>query len=184
MELPLVSIVMCTYNGEAFLQEQIDSLLQQTYSNLEIIISDDASSDNTRCVLNKYADHPLIKIFYQDKNLGLIANFEFAIAKTSGAYIAFCDQDDIWLPEKIMALYEHFPEDSLLIYCNSLLIDDNKNSLNKTLADLRNMYSGNYTPYFAFFNIVSGHTMMIKRALLQYSLPLPDVIYHDWWMAL
>jgi glycosyltransferase involved in cell wall biosynthesis len=174
---------MCTYNGEAFLQEQIDSLLHQTYPNLEIIISDDASIDNTRSILNKYADHPHIEIFYQDKNLGLIENFEFAVTKTSGEYIAFCDQDDVWIPEKIMELYEHFPEDSLLIYCNSLLVDENKNSLNITTADLRNMYTGNDTRHFAFFNIVSGHTMMIKRALLQYCLPFSRVTYHDWWIA-
>ena len=183
MDLPLISIVMCTYNGEAFLEAQINSLLNQTYTNLEIIISDDASIDDTRAVLNRYAGHPLIKLFLQEKNLGFVANFEFAISKASGDFIALCDQDDVWLPEKITELYEHFPADCLLIYSNSLLIDDNGASLHKTIADLREMYSGSDTRCFAFYNIVPGHATMIRRALLKYALPLPSIAFHDWWLA-
>jgi glycosyltransferase involved in cell wall biosynthesis len=183
MDLPLISIVMCTYNGEAFLEAQINSLINQTYPNLEIIISDDASADNTRTILSRYADNPIIKLFFQENNLGFVANFEFAISKASGNFIALCDQDDVWLPEKITELYEHLPADCLLIYSNSLLIDDNGTSLHKTLADLREMYSGNDTRYFAFYNIVPGHAAMIKRALLQYALPLPSIAFHDWWLA-
>src|SRR5438477_882164 len=98
---PLISIVLCTYNGEKFLREQIDSLLNQTYPNLEIIISDDASIDTTSQILETYKSDQRVKLFLQPHNSGSSKNFDFAIQKAKGEFIAFSDQDDIWLQENI-----------------------------------------------------------------------------------
>ena len=103
---PLISVVMCTFNGSEFLKEQIDSLLNQTWKPIEIIISDDGSTDQTRSILLTYKDHPDIQLFFQQQNLGPIKNVEFALGKTTGNFIAFSDQDDIWKPEKIESLYK------------------------------------------------------------------------------
>ncbi len=174
--------MLCTYNGERFLQAQIDSLLQQTWSNFEIIISDDDSDDTTRNILQVYRDDPRFRITYQPKNIGPIHNFEYAAQQAKGEYIAFSDQDDIWLPEKIEKLYKAMG-DHWLVYSDSILIDDKGQSLQKNLSQLRRMYSGNDTRGFIFSNVVWGHAMMINRQLLQHVLPITANIPHDIWFA-
>ena len=182
MKQPLISIVLCSYNGERFIEAQLQSLLQQTYPNLEIIISDDVSTDGTRTILRRYETISNCKIFLQDTNLGPIKNFEFAIKQTTGAFIAFCDQDDIWLPQKIETLYGAIG-DGWFVYSDSELIDEQGRSLQKKLSDLRKMYSGSDTRGFVFSNVVWGHTVLINRLLMPYILPIPDAVPHDIWMA-
>lgn len=182
MEFPLISIVACTYNGEKFLREQIESLLKQTYPNLEIIISDDGSTDKTREILSEYKDCPKLKLIFREKNLGFIKNFEATSLLAKGDYISFCDQDDIWLPNKIESLFSSIGHHSM-IFSNSELIDENGNSLNKTLTDFRYMQDEHDSRCFAFMNVVPGHTMMIRKEVLKHSIPFPETQYHDWWMA-
>ncbi len=99
---PLVSIAMTTYNGEKYLSAQLDSILNQTYKNLEIIICDDCSTDDTRQILTNYSKKDSrIKLFFNDKNLGYSKNFQKAISLCTGNFISLSDQDDIWIPEKI-----------------------------------------------------------------------------------
>lgn len=179
---PLVSIILCTYNGEAFIEEQIKSLLQQTYANIEIIVSDDASSDATTTIIERYLTDNRVHLYKQPVNLGYIKNFETAVAKAHGNYIAFCDQDDIWLPGKIETLYNHIA-DYLLVYCDSELIDENGNSLNKRLSHVSKMYTGTDTRGFVFWNVVWGHAMLVRKELLLQSLPIPEQIPHDIWLA-
>lgn len=182
MSLPLISMVLCTYNGEKFIEEQINSLLKQTYSNIEIIISDDASADNTAAILNKYKTNSVIKVFLQQTNLGSIKNFEFAIRQTRGEFITFSDQDDIWLPDKIQTMYDAIGG-SYLIYSDSELIDETGNSLHTKLSQLRRMYTGNQTTGFVFSNVVWGHAMLIDRKLVEHVIPIPKDIAHDIWMG-
>ena len=184
MDTPLISIVLCTYNGEAFLEQQISSLVSQTYPNLEIIISDDSSTDGTKAILSRYEGHKNIRIVYNEQNAGFVKNFEQAVLLTAGEYIAFSDQDDIWLPGKIEKLY-HAITDRSLIYSDSILVDDNGQSLRKKLSDFKRMRD-NITDSrgFIFLNVVSGHTMMIKKDLIAAALPLPGGFYHDWWFAI
>jgi glycosyltransferase involved in cell wall biosynthesis len=179
----LVSIILCTYNGERFLQAQLDSLLQQSWQNLEIIISDDASSDDTRNLLATYAGDKRFRIFLQPENLGPVANFEFAIRQAKGEWLAFCDQDDIWLPEKIERMMAE-RNNYWLVYSDSILVDENGNSLRKKLSDLRMMYSGADTRGFVFSNTVWGHAMLVSRELIPHVLPIPPGIPHDIWLAM
>ena len=175
--------MLCTYNGERFLQVQINSLLQQTYPNLEIIVSDDHSTDGTIAILAQYQSDPLFNIYFQKVNVGAISNFELATCKASGEFIAFCDQDDIWLPEKIEKLFQAIG-DHWLVYSDSILVDEEGQSMQKNLSQLRKMYSGADTRGFVFSNVVWGHTMMVKRQLLPYLLPIPIGVPHDIWFAL
>ena len=183
MNSPLISIIVCTYNGERFLEEQLQSIFNQTYTNLEIIIADDRSSDGTILILKRYEGIPNVKIHYNEKNLGFIKNFELAATLATGDYIAFSDQDDIWLPHKIEKLLSAIKGYSL-VYSNSILINEKGESLNKKLSDFRKMKTEITNSIgFAFFNVVSGHTMMMSKELLKWVLPLPDILYHDWWIA-
>ena len=93
----MISIAMATYNGAEFVAEQIESILMQTYTDFELIISDDCSKDNTVEILNQFASKDKrIKVIVNEKNLGFKKNFEKIISLCKGDYIAFCDQDDIW----------------------------------------------------------------------------------------
>lgn len=182
MPPPLISVVLCSYNGAAFIEEQIQSLLQQTYPNLEIVISDDGSTDGTQVILKAYQPQPQFKVFFQDKTLGPIKNVAFALQQTTGAFIAFCDQDDIWLPQKTETLYNSINDD-LLVYSDSELIDEHGQPLHKKLSQLRRMYTGNETYGFVFSNVAWGHTILISRRLVAHLLPIPEGIAHDIWMA-
>ncbi len=74
---PLISIALCTYNGERFLREQLDSLVDQDYPTLEIVVSDDSSSDQTALILQEYSNRfPFLKVYRNEKNLGYVKNFE------------------------------------------------------------------------------------------------------------
>ena len=98
-----VSVVMCTYNGEQFLREQMDSILAQDYPLHEIIVQDDRSTDDTWDILQTYAKaHPgLFKLFRNDEQLGFNRNFHTALLRATGQYVAISDQDDIWFPPQI-----------------------------------------------------------------------------------
>lgn len=97
-----VSVVICTYNGEKYIAEQIDSILSQTYTLNEIIIQDDCSTDNTFNILERYSNkNNRIKIFRNDKNIGFNSNFKSAVKRAKSDFIAIADQDDIWYSEKI-----------------------------------------------------------------------------------
>jgi glycosyltransferase involved in cell wall biosynthesis len=182
MNQPLISIVLCTYNGEQYLEEQMNSLLAQTYYPFEVVVSDDCSTDGTKSLLERYRNDPRVKIVLQEKNLGPVKNFEFASGLAKGDFLAFSDQDDIWLPEKLEKLYAAIG-DRWLVYSDSELINEAGVKLGKKLSDLRNMYSGDDTRGFIFSNVVWGHAMFINRKLLQYVLPIPENIPHDIWMA-
>ena len=182
MEKPLVSVVMCTWNGDRYLKEQVDSILAQDYENFELVISDDASTDETKEILKYYEAHPKTKIFYQENNIGLIKNFAFATEKSKGSFIAYSDQDDIWLKHKLAKLVTSIGN-SALVYSDSLLTDENGKSLDKKLSDLRNMYSGEDSRGYIFYNCVWGHGMMIRRDAAERSLPMPNTIHHDVWLA-
>lgn len=182
MERPLVSVVLGTYNGEKYLAEQLDSILNQTYRPLELVISDDASADGTRQVLKNYESNPLVRIYYQEKNLGLTKNFSFAAMQAKGELIAFSDQDDIWMTDKIEKLVKG-KEGFHLVYSNSLLVDEKGLSMDKKLSDLKKMYTGNDSRGYILYSCVWGHSMMISKDLLQKSLPMPDVVNHDIWIT-
>jgi glycosyltransferase involved in cell wall biosynthesis len=182
-QFPLVSVVMATYNGERFLKEQLDSIISQTYPNLEIIVVDDASKDGTLAILESYAQaHSNLHVYKAEQNLGYIRNFEKGMRLCRGEYIALSDQDDIWLPEKISTLMR-VRGDHALIYCNSELIDAEGNSLGFKLTDIKNLLSFHSPFNYITGNTASGHAMIIKREVVEYALPLPGMVTHDYWIG-
>lgn len=96
-----VSIAMATYNGERFLRKQLDSLFKQTILPYEVIVVDDCSKDNTIKILEEYKKNNGLIYYINDQNKGVNKTFERALKECTGDYIMFCDQDDIWFPNKI-----------------------------------------------------------------------------------
>ncbi len=121
---PLVSIALCTYNGEKFLPGQLDSLLAQDYAPIEIIAVDDCSNDNTWKILQEYVlKDDRLKLHQNKQNLGHTLNFERAIGLCSGDYIALADQDDLWEKNKISTLIAAIG-DGVMVYHNADFIDE------------------------------------------------------------
>jgi len=181
---PLVSIALCTFNGTAYLTGLLDSLLEQTYPNTEIIAVDDCSTDQTFQILQAYRnEHPkTVHIHRNTANLGFSKNFEKAISLCTGTYIALCDQDDIWVKNKIEILVNNIGNHTL-IYHDSRFIDQDGRDLEKNLSDTTQMYTGKSNYFFLRGNTVSGHAMLFKSSLKRYIFPFDGRFYHDWWIA-
>ncbi len=180
---PLVSIAVCTYNGAKYIKEQLFSIISQTYQNLEIIIIDDCSTDQTLSILEGFRlQDSRIQLFQNDKNLGFNTNFNKAISLTKGKHIAIADQDDIWDVNKISLMCEKIA-DNLLLYHNSSYIKENGNLTKLSISSHHRFVAGNCAINFLYYNCVSGHTCLIHRDLLQLTPPCPKDFYYDWWFA-
>ena len=181
-EYPLVSIALCTYNGEKFLREQLDSLVSQTYPNIEIIAVDDCSADNTVDVLKEYAsEYQHFYCYENEKNIGLSRNFEKAISLCKGEYIAVSDQDDIWCPNKIEFLKNQI-QDELLIYAKSEMIDANGALFREAGSGI--LYSGADIRIMTLINYTWGHNVFFRRTLISLAFPLPKGTDYDWQLGL
>jgi glycosyltransferase involved in cell wall biosynthesis len=180
--LQLVSIVLATYNGEKYLEEQLESLLAQTYSNIEIIAIDDGSSDHTVSILHNYAaKHNNMKVFVNEMNLGFIKNFEKGCTLTKGDFIAFCDQDDYWDFDKIKKMTEAIGEHPL-IYCDSIVCDENLNPKGIKISDLVHFRSWNNCLQLAVFCRIYAHAMLFTRSFFNAAYPFLGVVPPDWWL--
>lgn len=182
-ENQLISIALCTYNGEKYITEQLNSILEQSYQNLEIILVDDGSTDQTFSILQDFQrKDQRIRLYQNEKNLGFNANFNHALSLTTGDYIAIADQDDIWEKEKV-AYMANAIKDDILLYHDSILIDEKGNSIGKKISDLHRFVKGDCSVFFLYHNCVSGHACLFHRSLLNYCNPFPPQMYYDWWMA-
>ena len=176
----LVSIAMTTYNGEKYLKEQLDSIFNQSYKNLELIVCDDCSSDKTVEILKEYSDRFGLKYFINEKNLGYVKNFEKAISLCNGEYIALSDQDDIWLPEKIQVLVENIGDKSV-IHSDAYLINESGTVFSNSYTEFsKKMINPNSEIDMILNGCVTGCTSMFKKSFISKILPFPDKLYvHD-----
>lgn len=186
----LISVAMTSYNGEEYIEEQVESIISQTYKNLEIIICDDHSSDRTLEILRKLKKRDKrITLIENNQNLGFKKNFEKAISFCKGDYIALSDQDDIWERNHIELLYKKIGNCS--IACgNCILIDSKGDSLNRKLNEVDGLfclpYDNNYLYKIIFDrNCFQGASMLLCKDFVTKTLPIPEEIkFHDVWFAL
>ena len=179
----LVSIAMATYNGEKYLKEQLDSLINQSYKSIEIVIVDDCSKDNTIGLIKQYQEKfNFIRLFINEKNSGVTSTFEKAITESKGKYIAISDQDDIWELDKIEILLNEI-DDFDAVYSNSLLVDSQGNSLGKSFTTIMNMKTYKIGTPFLLSNSVPGHTILMKKDFVEKILPIPKNILFDLWIG-
>lgn len=180
---PLVSVVMCTYNGSKFIDDQIISILDQDHGNIELIIADDRSTDDTYEKLIHWQERDeRIKIYKNEFNLGYNKNFEHAIQLANGELIALSDQDDIWMPQKISKLAAAFHNPNVTLAHNrSVRLENGR--LRFRSASLHYHFKGNDTRRLFMFNQINGHDIMFRRELREKFLPIPDGVMYDWWIA-
>lgn len=191
------SVALCTYNGESFLNQQIDSILSQSIPVDEIIICDDQSTDSTISILNSYKEkHPdLFKIYINEKNLRSVKNFEKAISLCTNDVIFLSDQDDVWTPEKVEKYLNHFNVNPTIsvIASNGFGIDKKGELLDViTIWDVISFIrkGRNKVDYFEVIsfsgNIATGASMAIKNDFIKKTIPFPEIpeFHHDEWIAL
>ena len=180
----LVSIVLCSYNGEIYLEEQLKSIQQQTYTEIEIIVVDDCSTDKSFLIAEQAAAlDSRIKCYRQKTNVGYNKNFLFGFELAKGNHISIADQDDIWILNKIEFMMSNLwvNPDVKLIHCKSLKFKNGDTpGLNKT--HLYRSFKGNDVRKIFLFNAISGHNIIFKRELLPDITELPVGLYYDWWI--
>lgn len=191
-----ISIALCTYNGEKFIKEQLDSILNQTVVPNEIIICDDCSTDNTIEIIQKIKSNYLdiaFEIIQNEERIGAKNNFAQAISKCKEDIIFLSDQDDVWLPYKIEEFLNYFSgnQDKKVVFSNGLLIDETGSVLQKgTLFDVLNFNEQAKMLFYKDFffelennqNRVTGATMAFYRSYLLDKGIVPFVkgrIWHD-----
>lgn len=177
---------MATYNGEKYLKEQIDSVLNQTYADYELIICDDCSTDSTGKILEEFEfKDSRIKIYRNDKNLGYKKNFEKLAMLANGEFFAFCDQDDVWLENHLEVLISNIGNNTL-ISGDSYIFSNGK--ICGLLSERLNLKQFNNSTilYRLLCNstIFSGHDSLYKKEIVKKSLPIPgNVKSHDGWFS-
>lgn len=188
-----IDILLATYNGEKYLVEQLESILNQTYKDFNLIVSDDNSKDSTVKILNEYAKKDnRITIYKQEKNLGVISNFEFLLSKVKSKYFMFSDQDDIWSENKIEKSLKRLKDtDSDIVFTDLMVVDDKLNVLYDSYWSLKGFKEKilKHNSFEALYlnNYVTGCTMLMKKEIIKKVLPLPKkskYVLHDYWIVL
>ena len=187
MPSPSIAVVMSTYNGEAFVEEQIESILAQDYPNVRIFVRDDGSKDGTLDILGTYERDGKITL-YAAPNLGVVGSFIELVSHVADEYdyVALCDQDDVWHADKLsraVSLLSEYDQDVPLLYCAEYIYCDQdmrpgeRSHLNRIGVGFATML---------YENMVSGNTCVLNKRLahlIAKAGPV-DVYCHDWWIAL
>lgn len=192
-----LAILLATYNGAAYLPEQLDSLFFQTSREWSLLVRDDCSTDATLSLLVAYQEnHPdtITIIPNEGARLGPCSNFGILLGHADAPYIMFCDQDDVWLPDKIeltlrrmKELEERFGGDTpLLVHTDLKVVDSELNLIADSMwRAQRTNPNRTHLNQLLMQNCATGCTMMINRALRDLALPIPcEARMHDWWLML
>jgi len=189
MTAPRVAVLLSTWNGEAFLAEQLDSVAAQEGVDVSVFARDDGSADATLTLLRRYSSRwPALADPARGENLGPAASFLRLLADVPAGFdaYAFCDQDDVWAPDKLVravASLSEQPAERPSLYCSRvLLVDEAMRPLGKSPLDGDGRFE-----HLLFENIAFGNTVVMNAAarnLIGSRAPGRAVIMHDWWCAL
>ncbi|WP_207504997.1 glycosyltransferase [Telluribacter humicola] len=185
MERSTISVCIATYNGGNYILDQLSSILPQLDVDDEIIISDDSSIDNTVFLADSLKDKR-IKIFKNNKFRSPIFNFEHAITRASGNLIFLCDQDDIWLPNKVSTFLEFFERTNAdLLVSNCSIVDKDLSITHLSYFDYYKISGKERFIHSFLSNPYLGCCLAFKRIVLRKILPFPAYIpMHDIWIGM
>jgi GT2 family glycosyltransferase len=202
MTHPSISVALCTHNGAKFLREQLRSIFLQTRAPEEIVMSDDASQDDSVAAARSAAAEfgarlpapPRLHMIENAAPLGVSGNFEQAALACQGDLIALSDQDDVWRPDRLARAAAEFDArpDLLLLHSDARLVDAAGASLGRSLfhalevkrSELEEIHSGAAFDALLRRNLATGATIAFRRALLRYAAPFPAAWVHDEWLAI
>ena len=188
-----IDILMATYNGGKYLREQIESILNQTYKNFRLIISDDCSKDGTREIIKEYEnkDERVIS-YFQEQNLGYVKNFEFLLTKVENEIYMLSDQDDVWNNTKVEHTYNKLKDSNAdLVFTDLEVVNEKLETIYPSFNDFMLLsrkikkYINTYELQY-LYNCVTGCTLMSKKQFLDKILPIPTYskyAIHDTWIG-
>lgn len=190
-----VAIVMAAYNGEKYIAEQITSILNNSYKDIELHICDDGSTDGTEEIVASFVERYPRKVFYHrnEKNLGVIRNFFFGLNLVEAEYYMFSDQDDVWEKDKILHTLEKMKEQEakanskpVLVFGDAYMVDSYLQSMGNTFQKISNLNpKDTRLSHVVVENAVIGCTVMLNEALKKKLTVFPkEIRMHDWWVAL
>ena len=193
-----IDILVSTYNGEGYLKEQLESIFAQDIHDWHILIRDDGSKDRSVSIIEEYASRYPDKITVITEppgRVGIPAAFECLLVNSSSPYVAFCDQDDVWLPNKLRLLRECIQqvEDTnqegvpVLVHSDLKVVNNKLDKLADSFWKYQKLNPSKMQSLERLLvqNCVTGCAAMVNRALVARALPIPkDAIMHDWWLAL
>ncbi|MCU7615073.1 glycosyltransferase family 2 protein [Chryseobacterium sp. GMJ5] len=190
-----VAILLSTYNGDQFLKQQINSILEQSYTNWDLYIRDDSSSDNTVKIIEEYSIRYHNIHFIKDSyRKGACKSFLYLLENINSDYYMFCDQDDIWLPEKIQMSVKKIQQAEaansnipILVHTDLKVVDQELTEIYPSFwkySKLKQQFLSKFN-YLGVCNGVTGCTVIINNKAKEVSLPLKkEVPMHDYWIAL
>jgi hypothetical protein len=192
-----VDILLGTYNGQAYLEMLLASIASQTHTDWTLHVRDDGSTDRSRSIVTEFArQRPGQVVLHADAdaNLGPARNFGRLMTQVAGPYITFCDQDDMWLPERVGLLAyrmgkleeEVGADIPLLVHSDLKVVDEKLELLNESFWDYQHLDPNRCElPRLLTQNVVTGCATMINRALADRTGTIPEhAVMHDWWIAL
>lgn len=192
-----VGVVIATYNGEKYIEEQLKSILNQTVKPNEIIISDANSKDGTVNLCENLLKNTNVcyKILKSKNQIGVSENFEKAVRECDSDFIFFSDQDDLWVNTKIETMLNEFNSDKdiCMVFTNAELVNEKLENLNKSLWEfigfnvdgkrVYNSFDYDFLKRILKSNCVTGMCMAITKELKNYSIPFSKKSLHDVWIA-
>ncbi|BBP81940.1 alpha-L-Rha alpha-1,3-L-rhamnosyltransferase [Pseudomonas sp. Pc102] len=176
----MISVCLASYNGEAYISEQVSSILAQLSPEDEVIVSDDGSSDGTLEKIHGFND-PRIRLL-QGPRQGLIANFQNALLHAHGDIIILSDQDDVWLPGRLESVVSYLRDHDLVV-CDCTVVDRDLGLIAPSFYLLNNSGPGLLKNLVS--NSYQGCCMAFRKRILELALPFPvNIPMHDWWLGL
>lgn len=188
----MISVAMCTFNGEKYIKEQIESIINQSCMPDEIVICDDCSKDNTVNIIKEILDNwsGNVNLVENEKNLGYRKNFEKAISLCKGDIIFLSDQDDVWNKNKIkiMSKVLNASSNAILAFHDVEVVDENLNLIKKSFwkllrFDYQKFLQNDFRRIFEG-NVVQGSACAFRKELFNYAKPFPEAAIHDEWLGL
>ncbi len=193
---PTLSVCMATYNGSRFLSQQLDSIAAQTRRPDELVVCDDCSLDDSPAIVRHFSRRATfpVRLYINEKNLGICANFQQAIQHADGDFLLLSDQDDVWRADKLQRIEEQFVQnpDSALVFHDVNVVDEDLASLGYTFwerlgfgsRDRQRVVDGFGFDVLLPHCFVAGATMAFRASFRPLVLPIPEGWYYDAWIAL
>ncbi len=191
----MFDIILSTYNGEKYLSQQLDSILNQTYKDWKLIIRDDGSVDSTLQIIEKYISRypDKIQLIPSIGNLGPMLSFGELLKVSTSKYIALCDQDDVWLENKLTLFHEkmleienRYSDMPILIHSDLFVVDKNLKIVNESFWNKLGLNPNiKSLSYYLSSNNITGCSIILNNKLRELVIPIPsDASMHDWWLAM
>lgn len=181
----MISVCVAAFNGEKYIEEQLNSILSQLEAGDEVIVSDDGSTDRTLRILESFTQKDQRVKLVHGPGQGIIRNYDYVISLSQGDFIFLADQDDVWLPEKVAQVTSYFDAHpkTLVVVSDLMIVDEQLQELEPSYFSYRHVKTG------FFSNIIKnkyiGAGMAFRSQLKELILPIPaEVPMHDMWIGL